>query len=55
MKVREWIENRPRDLYGRGIRILNLTSNKNMGDWTDYQDRYVLRVKIKTKYIFLYI
>ena len=55
MKVREWIEQRPRELYGRGIRILNLTSNKNMGDWTDNQDRYVLKVKITTKYIFLYI
>ena len=55
MKVREWIEQRPRELYGRGIRILNLTTNKYMGDWTDYQNRIVLRVKITTKYIFLYI
>ena len=55
MRVREWIEQRPRDLYGRAIRILNLTTNKNMGDWTDYQNRYVLRVKVTTKFIFLYI
>lgn len=55
MRVKEWIENRPRDLYGRGIRILNLTTNKNMGVWTDFQERIVLRVKVTTKYIFLYI
>jgi len=55
MRVKEWIENRPRDLYGRGIRILNLTTNKYMGAWTDFQERIVLRVKVTTKYIFLYI
>ena len=55
MKVKEWIEQRPRELYGRNIRILNLTTNKYMGDWTDYQDRYVLRTKITTKIIFLFI
>ena len=55
MRVIEWIEQRPRDLYGRSIRILNLTTNKYMGDWSDYKDRYVLKVKVTTKYIFLYI
>ena len=37
MRVIEWIEQRPRDLYGRSIRILNLTTNKYMGEWTDYR------------------
>jgi len=55
MRVIEWIEQKPRDLYGRNIRILNLTTNRDMGDWTDYKDRIVLKVKVTIKYIFLYI
>ena len=55
MRVREWIEKRPGDLYGRNIRILGLTSNRYLGDWTEFQERFVLKVKVTTKFIFLYI
>ena len=55
MRVEEWIETRPRERYGRNIRILGLTSNKYMGCWTEYRSRIVLKVKVTTKYIFLYI
>ena len=55
MTVREYIEGRPQFVYGKKIRILNGISKKYLGEWTEYADKYVIGVKITTKYIFIFI
>lgn len=55
MTVREYIESRPRTVYGKKIRILNAITKKNMGGWVENANAYVLSAKVTTKYIFIFI
>ena len=55
MTVREYIENRPTNLYGKKIRILDAGTHKNCGGWVTCSNRIVKDVKITTKYIFIYV
>lgn len=55
MTVREYIESRPKTVYGKKIRILNAITKKNMGEWFENASAYVLSAKVTTKYIFIFI
>ena len=55
MTVREYIETRPKAIYGKKVRILNAITKKYMGEWFEHPNAYVLSAKVTTKYIFIFI
>ena len=54
MTIREYVETRTPELYGKKIRILDL-QKKYMGTWLENDSAIVRYVKITTKYIFIFI
>jgi len=58
MTVREYIEGRSPLLYRKKIRILDGSLEhyaKYLGEWVDFGSSIVLKVKVTTKYIFIFI
>ena len=56
MTVREYIENRPTELYGKKIRILDNKSHRNLGEWLyNNANKPIKDIKITTKIIFIFV
>ena len=55
MTVREYIENRPTELYGKKIRVLDNKSHRNLGEWLHNADKPIKDIKITTKIIFIFV
>lgn len=53
--VREYIENRPTELYGKKIRVLDVTTHKNLGEWLRNADKKIKDIKITEKIIFIFV
>ena len=54
MTVREYVYTRPKEIYGKPIRILD-SNHKYIGQWWLFPDYIIKEVKVTTKYIFIFI
>lgn len=55
MTVRQYMETRSAKDGRRKIRVINLSGNGGVSDWTIYADRDICKITITTKYVFLYV
>jgi hypothetical protein len=55
MTVKEYLDKRPNETYGKKIRVVALTHNRGVSDWTLYADREIFKINVTTKYIFIYV
>lgn len=56
MTVKTYLEKRHPSTYGKKIRIIDITLNKNnYDDWTQSANRNIIRVSVTNKFIFIYI
>lgn len=55
MTVKQYLDKRDKTSYGKKIRIIDPMSNGGSGDWTIYADRFITRVSVSNKYIFIYV
>ena len=54
MTIREYVYTRPKEIYGRPIRVLD-KNHKYIGQWWLFPDYEVKEVKVTTKYIFIFV
>ena len=54
MTVREYVYTRPKEIYGRPIRLLD-KNHKYIGQWWLFPELEVREVKVTAKYIFLFV
>ena len=55
MTVKQYLEKRPKATYGKGIRILNNVTRRNMGGTIAHLSASVKNTKVTEKYIFIFI
>lgn len=54
MTVREYVYTRPKETYGRQIRLLD-KDHKYMGQWWVFPELEIKDIKITAKFIFIFV
>ena len=55
MTVKEYLEIRNKASYGKGIRIIDIDTNKNCGAPLDNLNAIVEKTKITSKFLFIFV
>lgn len=55
MTVKEYLEIRNKASYGKGIRIIDIDTNKNCGTPLDNLNAIVEKTKITSKFLFVFV